>query len=261
MAAYAHLIRIAVLSLAAISVAGVAAAQKRGFTQAGVGAALPAAGLSMTFHDNANCPPISSPYGSPTRYDGSMRQVGGGPDATHGGIDLTLREGTPLLAIAPGTVFAMGEGGRMEGNYIWLLHRPAESGLPYTFLVKYQHLQSVPRSRRGDPVARGQEIARSGLSGTTGGHYGSTGYAHLHLTIRWVPDDKAALVEQTGEAFAIARDSIQIDPLTLYVPDLRSPPEVLELPVERRKIVVGHVDSRGLVRPATARLIWPVACL
>lgn len=229
-------------------------------SQSRFGAALPAAGLRMTFFDNARCAPISSPYGSSTRYDGSSRRTGGGPDATHGGIDLTLAEGTPLLAIAAGTVFATGEGGQMEGNFVWLLHLPDRSGLPFAFLAKYQHLAAPAPLRRGAVVALGQEIARSGSTGTVGGHYGSAGYAHLHLTVRSIAADKIALAVGPESGFSIVRDSIQIDPLTVYVPGLRSPGEAADLPAERKQVVVAYVGAGSVVRPASARAVWPVAC-
>ncbi len=245
--------------------AAVAVAQGRGAPpQSQFGAALPAPGLTLKFHDNARCVPISSPYGSPTRYDGSSRRVGGGPGVTHGGIDLTLAEGTPLLAIAAGAVFAAGEGGRMEGNFVWLLHLPERSGFPFAFLAKYQHLAAPSPLGRGTAVALGQEIARSGSSGTAGGHYGAAGYAHLHLTVRAIAADKVAAAARAmagpEEAFSITRDSTQIDPLTLYVPGLRQPTDVQDLPAARKQVVVGYLDARGAVRPAAARAVWPVAC-
>lgn len=257
--------RLILLATAALVLAGApAVAQHRGMGQSAgqsqFGAALPAAGLTVTFHGNARCVPIASPYGSPTRYDGSSRRIGGGPGVTHGGIDLTLAEGTPLLAIAAGSAFGAGEGGQMEGNYLWLLHLPERSGLPFAFLAKYQHLAARPSLPRGAAVALGQEIARSGSSGTAGGHYGAAGYAHLHLTVRAIPADKVALALGPEEGFSVVRDSIQIDPLTLYVPGLRAPGDAQTLPAERKQLVVGYVDAGGVVRPSSARTVWPVAC-
>src|SRR3990167_6382499 len=60
-------------------------------------------GLQPVLPDKARCPEIASPFGSETRYDGSRRpswELGG----YHGGIDISLAEGTPLLALAAGTV-------------------------------------------------------------------------------------------------------------------------------------------------------------
>jgi murein DD-endopeptidase MepM/ murein hydrolase activator NlpD len=133
------------------------------------------------FPAEARCPGIASPFGSRTRYDGSLRPkwaFGG----HHGGIDISLAEGVPLLALAAGTVVSKGEGGQLEGIYLWLRHSPEETGLPYWVYSKYQHLQSPSELPMGAKVAVGQVLARSGKTGTVGGHYGASGYPHLHLT-------------------------------------------------------------------------------
>src|SRR5690606_29341435 len=75
-----------------------------------------ASGIVPQFDAGARCPPVASPFASPTRYDGSRRpadRFGG----LHGGLDISLAEGTPLLAIAGGKVVHSGEGGQAEGIY------------------------------------------------------------------------------------------------------------------------------------------------
>ncbi len=223
------------------------------------GQALPDPGLSVAFHGDAACTPIASPYGSPTRYDGSSRAVGGGQGSTHGGIDLSLTEGTPLLAVAPGVVFATGEGGLLEGIFLWIAHLPERTGLGFAFLSKYQHLSLRPKLDKGTPVGLGQPVASSGKTGTVGGYYGASGYPHLHLTLRAVADDKRALLEDGGE-FRINGDSVLMDPLTIYVPDLRSPGDAPGLPAERKRVVAGYVGGDGLVRLGDSKTVWPVAC-
>jgi murein DD-endopeptidase MepM/ murein hydrolase activator NlpD len=224
------------------------------------GQALPAPGLSVAFHGDAACTPISSPYGSPTRYDGSARATGGGQESTHGGIDLTLAEGRPLLAVAPGIVHSTGEGGLLEGIFLWIAHLPERTGLPYAFLSKYQHLQEKPRLEKGAAVALGQPVALAGKTGTVGGYYGPSGYAHLHLTLRWVAEDKVPLLAGAGGDFRINGDSSLIDPLTIYVPGLRAPPEAIGLPADRKQVTVGYVDKGGRALPAGAQAVWPVGC-
>lgn len=254
---------IAIAIVACLVVAGLPgslAAQnsKEGPARAGFGRSLPAPGLSVTFHDGAACPPIASPYGSPTRYDGSLRKTGGA-EGLHGGIDLTLEEGTPLLAAAPGRVFAKGEGNMMEGIFLWLLHLPDDTGLGFPFLTKYQHLLEPSPLSVGQAVRLGQAVARSGRTGTVGGHYGSRGYPHLHLTVR-VPTDNGVARLVAGDEFRIVEDSLLVDPLTMYVPGLARPAEAASLPEDRKKLAVAHMNARGEVRPAEARAVWPVAC-
>lgn len=221
------------------------------------GKSLPAAGLSVRFPDGAACAPIASAYGDATRYDGSQRNTGGA-EGLHGGIDLSLKEGTPLLAVAPGRVFAMGEGGMLEGIYIWLLHLPEDTGLSFAFLSKYQHLAEPSRLELGAQVTAGQPIALSGKTGTVGGHYGTDGYPHLHLTVRAISPDAVRIVEL--EEFRILRDTMIIDPLTIYVPRLSSPDDAASLPTDKKRLVVPYVNAQGQITPDRAPLVWPVAC-
>ncbi len=215
--------------------------------------------MSLAFHGGTARTPIASPYGASTRYDGSQRRVGGAGGA-HGGIDLTLADGTPLLAVAPGVVFNMGVGGMMEGIFLWLAHLPQRTGLPFAFLSKYQHLRELPKLDIGAPVLLGQPVAFSGRTGTTGGHYGVVSYPHLHLTLRAVAGDKLNLLESGGDQFRIPRDSVLMDPLTIYLPELGSPAEAMGLPEERKRITVGYVGGDGLIQPSGSKSVWPVAC-
>lgn len=114
-------------------------------------------GLSAVFSESHICEPISSPFASPFRYDGSKRRDDrhGG---LHGGMDITLEEGTPLLAVASGKVIAKGVGGRLEGIYLWLMHAPSDTGLPFYIYTKYQHLSDQPSLNEGDSVQVGQSI-------------------------------------------------------------------------------------------------------
>ncbi|MBU2452345.1 MAG: M23 family metallopeptidase [Proteobacteria bacterium] len=141
-------------------------------------------GIKPIFPKKISCVQISSPYGSRTRYDGSLRPENRF-NGRHGGIDLSLNPGTPLLAVASGKLVHKAMGNQMEGIYLWLLHSPDDTGLDYWVFSKYQHLQNLPTIDMGDNVIKGQVIAYSGKTGTSGGHYGSKGYPHLHLsTIR-----------------------------------------------------------------------------
>lgn len=211
----------------------------------------PPSGLRPVFSDNARCTRIASPYGSPTRYDGSQRpsfRFGG----RHGGIDLTLPVGTPLLALAGGTVVTKGEGEMMEGIYLWLQHPPEETGLSYWVYSKYQHLQSLPKLPVGAKVVAGQVIAYSGKTGTEGGHYGSEGYPHLHLsTLKSATETyriKGSLVLTPGATL--------IDPLSVYRETI--PPSVK--PLDGTTVIIPCVSADGRIVPEGARVVWPVAC-
>lgn len=93
---------------------------------------------------------------------------GGGDSIRHGGIDIGAKEGSPVLACAPGRVVFAGPR-IVTGNTIVLEHLPGLFSL-------YMHLSAIAVSE-GEVVAQGQKI---GLVGSTGL---STG-PHLHWELR-----------------------------------------------------------------------------
>lgn len=76
-----------------------------------------------------------------------------------GGIDIAVPEGTPVKAAENGVVIYAGDGLKEFGNTVLVRH---EDGL----VTVYGHASSL-EVQRGQKVKRGQEIARSGMSGTT----------------------------------------------------------------------------------------------
>ncbi len=75
------------------------------------------------------------------------------------GIDISVPEGTPIKAAENGVVIYAGDGLKEFGNTVLVRH---EDGL----VTVYGHASSLQVSR-GQKVKRGQEIALSGMSGTT----------------------------------------------------------------------------------------------
>ncbi len=105
--------------------------------------------------------PMTSPYG--------LRLVGWSPEV-HRGVDIAVRDGTPVVAMKGGTVaFAGTRAG--YGTVVILQHRGSTRSL-------YGHLSAL-RVRTGDRVSAGQLIGLSGHSGNARG-------PHLHFEIqRW----------------------------------------------------------------------------
>jgi murein DD-endopeptidase MepM/ murein hydrolase activator NlpD len=216
-----------------------------------------ATGLTPVFPEAAECPGISSPHGSPTRYDGSPRRNDHG--GVHNGLDITLAMGTPLLSAADGEVIHAGTAGRLVGNFIWLRYAPDATGLPVYAFVRYQHLDQPTPLKVGDRVAKGQQVGLSGYTGTTGGYYGHQGYAHLHFNVRIAqgPDFgvNGAMVIPTHYAF--------LDPLGLYLGAAAAPFDnhvLRALPAEKKRVAVPVTTGDGRIIPEGARTIWPVAC-
>lgn len=105
--------------------------------------------------------------GGGTSGYGQRSSPGGIGSTDHDGIDIAVPEGTPVRAALSGKVTAAGPNGGY-GNYVAIHHA---GGL----LTFYAHL-SVIGVRVGQKVERGEQIAKSGNTGT------STG-PHLHFGV------------------------------------------------------------------------------
>jgi len=84
---------------------------------------------------------------------------GSGGGKANDGIDIAVPEGTPVKAAENGVVIYAGDGLKEFGNTVLVRH---ENGL----VTVYGHASELKVSR-GEKVKRGQEIAKSGMSGTT----------------------------------------------------------------------------------------------
>lgn len=217
-----------------------------------------ATGLSVAFPAGFECTPIASPFASPERFDGSTRR-GDRNSGLHGGLDLSLKEGTPLLAIASGEVIASGEGGRLEGVFVWLRHAPSDTGLPFWVFTKYQHLSRLTMLTEGARVRTGQVIALSGSTGTAGGVFGAAGYPHLHLSTFYGP---SAEYTRKGVFHSMIKgqDATLNDPLIVYLQGVMDLKQVRDLPIADKKINVAIVDDSDNVYPAGSKSVWPVRC-
>ena len=88
-----------------------------------------------------------------------ISSYGSGGGKSNDGIDIAVPEGTPVKAAENGVVIYAGDGLKDFGNTVLVRH---ENGL----VTVYGHASSL-EVKRGEKVKRGQEIARSGMSGTT----------------------------------------------------------------------------------------------
>ena len=128
------------------------------------------------------CRKVCSPYRARTRCDGSTRSS---KYPIHGGIDMAIPEGTPILATAAGIVINSKRGKSIGGIILTLKHPPKATGLKYYVFSQYKHLREKSPLSKGTKVRKGQKVAVSGKTGTVGGkHYKSAGFPHLHFETR-----------------------------------------------------------------------------
>ena len=88
---------------------------------------------------------------------------------THGGLDYAARTGTPVTAVADGTV-VLAQDLFHAGNSVFIDHG---NGL----FTAYLHLSEV-RARAGQDVRKGEVVGLVGETGRTTG-------PHLHFAVRW----------------------------------------------------------------------------
>ncbi len=213
-----------------------------------------ATGLKPRFPAGVTCPQISSPFGSPTRYDGSLRAPHSN-NGFHGGMDITLKIGTPLLAAADGKVIHIGEGGRLVGKVIWMQHRPEDTGFEEWTYTKYQHLSKLPELRLGENFKAGDIVAISGDTGTKGGRaFGGFGYPHLHMNVYASPSSQYKI---KGHKVKIKR-RVYIDPVAFYKSSLFVADELKKNRFS--PVLVGVKLENGMVMPENSKRIWPVYC-
>jgi len=215
-------------------------------------------GLRPVYPTGASCLEVKSFFGDQTRYDGSTRA----PFANHGyhgGFDISADIGTPLVAIADGEVVHKYVGGRLVGIQIILRHTPDDTGLPVYVYSKYKHFDAMPDLEIGERVTMGQVLGPSGNTGTTGGHFGGAGYAHLHMSIytSTSPDYK------TKQKSVIPVDVHQLDPVAIYLPEVPAnltSHAARDLPDGQKDVPVPYKTTGGKVVPDGTRLIWPFMC-
>jgi len=217
-----------------------------------------ATGLAPVFPERYACDPIASGWGSAERFDSSARRQDRN-SGLHGGLDISLKEGTPVLAVAAGRVIAKGEGGALEGIYLWMQHTPEDTGLPYRAITKYQHLVELPKSNVDDRVAAGQVVARSGMTGTVGRAFGASGYAHLHLSMFVMPGPEPAR-QESARSPVPPRDGKLSDPMLLYLPASAEYEKAAEFPQAGKRVPVAITDRSGQIQPAGSKVVWPVTC-
>jgi murein DD-endopeptidase MepM/ murein hydrolase activator NlpD len=129
--------------------------------------------------------PVDAGIGTPYHQNGSMWSSG-----YHTGTDFVVPTGTPIKAIAAGTVVSAGDGGAY-GNQVVIRHADGHYS-------QYAHLSQLGVTA-GQAVSAGTQI---GLSGATGNVTGP----HLHFEIRTTPDygsdlDPVAYLTQHGVTF------------------------------------------------------------
>ena len=214
-----------------------------------------ATGLRPVFPAGVDCPIGTSTFASRTRSDGSKRSRKF-YRGYHGGYDIPAEVGRPIIAVADGTVVHMNQGVSIGGIGVILQHAPEDTGLGAWVYTEYKHLKEMPDLQIGQRLKKGQQVGLNGKTGTIGGHYGSAGFAHLHLTA-WY----SARRETTTTKMLIPVDGRWMDPLALFRGEaLLDSHAVKKLSDDAKKVAIPHMTTDGRFHPEASKVVWPFIC-
>ena len=212
-----------------------------------------ATGLGPKFPDDLHCPGIDDYWAMDYSYK-RRRQ------AWHGGVDMPVDWGTPMLAVADGTVVAAFEGDESpRGKEIILRHAPSQTGLPYWTYSGYAHLDVLPPFEPGQRVKKGQNLGPTGNSGIGGmsRRKNTRRRAAIHFTVSYAENSNYAVIDDV----VVPVNGRWMDPVGFY----RSQPPyestaLKNLPESDKFIAIPVMVEDGDFIPSGTKKIWPYAC-
>lgn len=206
-------------------------------------------GLEPNFIANGNCPEIDSETWA---IDYSHKRSW---PAIHKGIDIPQPRGTPIRAVADGTVVGKFENKRnRKGIEVMLRHTPVQTGLPYWTYSQYTHLLEMSPLPIGSIVKLGEVIGNTSNSGKMGRRIRRDA---LHFAILY----SAQAAWSNDRKYVALKDGYWMDPNAFYRLD---PPydsqSLANLPDEQKAIPVPYMKADGSFMPPDTKRIWPYRC-
>lgn len=210
-------------------------------------------GLRPRFPDGLDCRGIDEHWAISYTHKRSR-------EAYHGGIDMPAPYGTPIIAVAAGTVVAKFDGARsMRGIEIILRHSPDDTGIPLWIYTAYSHLDEHPKLAIGQRVRIGDVLAPTGNSGKTPANRptGKERRPAIHFAV-WFSTSPNFFV---GRRKLVPAQGWWMDPNALYrlTPPFDSP-SMKALPDTEKRVPISVMLKDGATVPANTKLVWPYKC-
>jgi murein DD-endopeptidase MepM/ murein hydrolase activator NlpD len=181
----------------------------------------------------------------------------------HGGIDIPVPWGTPVRAVADGSVVALyDETLSKRGNEVVLRHRPDQTGLPMWTYTAYGHLDGLPDLQIGQQLKMGEIIGPTGNSGisakgTKGSAQSTTRRPAIHLAMFYSPHPQYTEANNT----VVPKEGRWLDPMAFYrqKPPFDTP-SVQALPETEKSVMIPVMLRVGTTIPEKTKIIWPYTC-
>jgi len=181
----------------------------------------------------------------------------------HGGIDVPVPWGTPMRAVAAGSVVAKYDAHQSKrGTEIVLRHSPAQTGLPVWTYSAYGHMDAPADLKIGQRVKMGQILGPTGNTGIAakgkkGSDQSATRRPAIHLAMFFSDTNKYSESNDT----IIPVNGRWLDPMAFYRG--KAPfdsPSVKALPEAEKSVAIPVMLEGGKLIPAGSKMIWPYAC-
>ena len=215
-----------------------------------------ATGTGPRFPDHVSCPGIDDYWAMDYTFKRNRRTF-------HGGIDIPAPWGTPMRAVAAGSVVVMyGADQSKRGNEVVMRHSPEQTGLPMWTYSAYGHLDTLPDLKIGQRLEMGDIIGPTGNSGISGKSKKGSGQSKtrrpaIHLATFY------SAVSQYSEVNAtiVPVNGYWLDPMAFY--RQKGPFEsnrVKALPEAEKSVPIPVMLEDGTTLPADTKIIWPFRC-
>ncbi len=218
---------------------------------------LVATGTGPRFPKIASCPGIDDYWAMD--YSHKRRRA-----SFHGGIDIPVPWGTPVRAVAAGSVVAKYQADQSKrGNEVVLRHSPEQTGLSVWTYSAYGHLDALPDLQIGQKVAMGEIIGPTGNSGISakgkkGSDQSKTRRPAIHLATFYSSTGKYS----ESNATIVPLDGYWLDPMAFYrQKEPFDSVSVKALPEREKDVLIPVLLEDGTTIPTNTKIIWPYTCL
>lgn len=178
----------------------------------------------------------------------------------HGGIDLPTSFGTPMLAVAAGTIVGKFDPDiNARGRTVVIRHSPDDTGLPFWVYTEYAHMDALPTQAVGQRVRMGEVLGPTGNSGLSKGNKSGKTRRRpgIHFAVYYSDSPRFAEVPN----YIVPEHVRWMDSNAFY--RLTAPYDTTalrDLPDAEKGVPIPIMFLDGAVSPAGTKRIWPYAC-